>query len=400
MASSFTWLDHSDSERRKVLDAIDRFKDSDTRDELGIATIRDAFSDRFFPGTSVLMTRARYFLFVPWIYQALERRGVVEGVEAKVRKAEVQLIETLGNKEGVIGRLAKGTLKRMPSNVYWIGLGGWGIRRSDGAQADFHRVLEHPAGQPATRDDEGEALGSSRRLWHAAIPAAPDGFPKEAGLELTRPEAEYLRERIRLTQPDSMLAAILRLKELSDVEFAWMHPRLADFAPELRGALVHAQCFAETMQGAALLYNLMLAEADKREPTAEEFRKAIRAWSEELKPRAGALATWNRDEFWGLVEGMANVNPRTKKFIVHWLDMKLWEEPAKAIDDKTARALVQAHEQHLKGARARLTNPRALELWGGASGTGRLQYRWPTAKRILGDVFAALSPSAKDSRDA
>ena len=65
MTSSFKWLDHSDTERRKVLDAIDRFKETDTRDELGIARIRDGFSDLFFPGTSVLMTRTRYFLFVP-----------------------------------------------------------------------------------------------------------------------------------------------------------------------------------------------------------------------------------------------------------------------------------------------------------------------------------------------
>ncbi|MBC7052265.1 hypothetical protein G6O46_24970, partial [Salmonella enterica subsp. enterica serovar Enteritidis] len=88
-----------------------------------------------------------------------------------------------------------------------------------------------------------------------AIPGAPKGFPKEASLELTRAEAEYLAERIRLKQPDSMLATVLRMKELSDVPFAWMHPRLADFAPKLRSSLLHAQCFAETMQGGALLYN-------------------------------------------------------------------------------------------------------------------------------------------------
>lgn len=67
-ASRGVWFDaahHSDSERRKVLEAIDRFKETDTRDELGLAPIRDGFADHFFPGTGVLMTRSRYFLFVP-----------------------------------------------------------------------------------------------------------------------------------------------------------------------------------------------------------------------------------------------------------------------------------------------------------------------------------------------
>ena len=44
-------------------------------------------------------------------------------------------------------------------------------------------------------------------------------------------------------------------------------------------------------------------------------------------------------------------------------------------------------EIQLKRARARLTNPRRLELWGGESGTGRLTYRWGPAKRILKDIF-------------
>jgi hypothetical protein len=49
--SSFTWLDYSEKERRKMLDAIRLFKDQDTRDELGVGTVRDAFADLLFPGT-------------------------------------------------------------------------------------------------------------------------------------------------------------------------------------------------------------------------------------------------------------------------------------------------------------------------------------------------------------
>jgi Family of unknown function (DUF6361) len=81
MMSAFVWLDYSERERRKMLDAVDAFREHDTRDELGIGSVRDAFADMLFPGTSTIMTRVRYFLLVPWPYQRLER--------LRVRSAEI-----------------------------------------------------------------------------------------------------------------------------------------------------------------------------------------------------------------------------------------------------------------------------------------------------------------------
>src|SRR5215470_12410904 len=96
MASIFHWLDHSDQERRKMLDVIDLFGEQETRDELGIGTVRDAFADLLFPGTSTIQTRARYFLFVPWIYRDLERRKTPSNeIALLARCAEVRLIDAL-----------------------------------------------------------------------------------------------------------------------------------------------------------------------------------------------------------------------------------------------------------------------------------------------------------------
>ena len=39
------------------------------RDEIGFLTVHQRYADRFFPGTSVLHTRLRYVLFVPWLYR-------------------------------------------------------------------------------------------------------------------------------------------------------------------------------------------------------------------------------------------------------------------------------------------------------------------------------------------
>jgi len=54
MASVFAWLD-TDDEQQRMRVLIDLFKDEGTVDELGIGTIRDAFSSALFPGTSNLL---------------------------------------------------------------------------------------------------------------------------------------------------------------------------------------------------------------------------------------------------------------------------------------------------------------------------------------------------------
>ena len=39
------------------------------RDEIGFLTVHQRYADRFFPGISVLHTRARYAVFVPWLFE-------------------------------------------------------------------------------------------------------------------------------------------------------------------------------------------------------------------------------------------------------------------------------------------------------------------------------------------
>ena len=52
------------------------------RDEIGFLALHQAYADRFFPGTSVLHTRLRYALFVPWLYLRLDKD---KGTTAKIR---------------------------------------------------------------------------------------------------------------------------------------------------------------------------------------------------------------------------------------------------------------------------------------------------------------------------
>lgn len=65
MASVLAWLDFSERDQRRARELIQLFLQPESRDELGIGTVRDALSDLLFPGISVIQTRARYFLFTP-----------------------------------------------------------------------------------------------------------------------------------------------------------------------------------------------------------------------------------------------------------------------------------------------------------------------------------------------
>src|ERR1035437_10246304 len=148
MPSRFAWIDVDEASRRTMLDFIDQFRDQGTLDELGIGTIRDAFADYFFPGTTTVQTRARYFLFVPWIYRRLESTGTTSAeLPRKLRTAELGLLEAMreagvGEGERLIGRQSGAALKRWPSSIYWAGLGRWNIRRFPGSQDKYPGGLD------------------------------------------------------------------------------------------------------------------------------------------------------------------------------------------------------------------------------------------------------------------
>jgi hypothetical protein len=201
MASSFTWLDYSEKERKKMLDILSLLMEHETRDELGIGVVRDAFADMFFPGTSTIQTRAKYFLFVPWMYKSLEDKKVPSPkIESRARAEEVRLIYALlesDDTDGVIGKDAKKNLQRLPSSIYWQGLQTWGIRLCPYSISDYHRTLDafYRSGKNSTHSYEEEIDGCERHSnWHPGLPPVPDEFPIKVSFKLTRDEAEYLKE--------------------------------------------------------------------------------------------------------------------------------------------------------------------------------------------------------------
>lgn len=410
MASSFTWLDYSDKDRQKMLDILSTLKEHETRDELGIGVIRDAFADMFFPGTSTIQTRARYFLFVPWMYRGLEEKKVLSSkIEKRARDEEVQLIYALLDSDdtnGVIGKDAKKNLKRLPSSIYWQGLEAWGIRLCPYSISDYHRSLDafYRFSKDGSHSYEEEIDSRERRRnWHPGLPPVPDDFPAKASFSLSFEEACYLKERVLTRWPNTMLAYLLDSDMPQEsVSFPWDHPICPDLPEPIRERILHARNFSEVINGASLLYNLMLAEKAsdlglQEYGKVEGYENKLEIWADDLQTRKADLDKWwdCNKRFWDIVsEQGARATWQTRSFITSWLQMALSSETAQRIAaDESAKKLIHDRETHLKGNLARLDNLEALAKWSGDAGTGRLRYRWRPAETIISDILSGLRRS-------
>ena len=79
-------------------------------DELGIGIVRDAFANYFFPGTSTIQTRAKYFLIVPYVLrEAVDGRygkdvnRILRAIDSAEKDCGIRLLNADPKAEGVIG---------------------------------------------------------------------------------------------------------------------------------------------------------------------------------------------------------------------------------------------------------------------------------------------------------
>ena len=140
-ASSLGWLDLDAAASERVGTMLRSLEEPTTIDVLGLGAVRDAFSAMLSPGTSTIETRLRYLIFLPWIFKRLEDQRVPAADFARrLRDAEAQLVDCLrhlGPGRGVIGFRAGRNLRRMPSELYWGSMYGWGIRQLDLSIAQY-----------------------------------------------------------------------------------------------------------------------------------------------------------------------------------------------------------------------------------------------------------------------
>ncbi|GAA1941581.1 DUF6361 family protein [Microbacterium aoyamense] len=391
MPSLIAWLDASSEEQRRMRDIIRLFAERESRDELGLGQIRDGIADALFPGTSTLLTRARYLLFVPWAYRKAAGRKDATGDAAQFERDTIRALKDAGDYAGLLGMQAGEALKNLPSAIYWTMLRHYGILSDASLTRDDALRLE---GMRAAPDDLSEH--KRFRAWSTTLPDAPDGFPKSlpGGFALQRDEAEWLRDRILDQAPDTLIAHLAVERPDRESPAPWADAAAIAVSGDAHVMLDDARAFSSLMHGAQLLYNLMLAEEYEAagyeklaEPTAG-FRDRLDRWSDELID----LRSWDLDLLLARVELTRGspINPQSRRFVRNWRDL-LIEHGSAIADSAELRDFMARRERQHKGAQARLGNRARLATWGGSSGAGALVFRWPQVRGILLDIHDGLA---------
>ena len=389
------WLDYSEADQRRAREIISLFSETDSRDELGLGSIRDALSDTLFPGTSVLLTRARYFLFVPWLYMEgarLRYQGtqLASWVDGQERSLIGKLIAG-GASTGLIGRRVKGDVQNLPSTIYWNSLRRFGILRHAVSPTQVGRVRD----VSRSLDDASELVERPDAVWDPSMPVPPKNFINLTSCDFTliREEATWLTERISAAAPGTLLQFLVvrGTKHADDIRFAWEDPEVNAATGQVRDAVDEARRFSVAMHGAALLYNVLLAERaeeldlKQHEGKRDAFVDDLDEWRHEIE--GSDLRGWDLNQLWALIEAQGRmVSLLTRDFVTQWVGLIQGPIGQSVADLHAARELIRRREIQQKRGQARLTNDRLMQQWGGASGTGRLNFRWPVVARLLNDI--------------
>lgn len=413
MVSRLTWLDHDPEQARRSAEIVRALSEPDTLDSIGIGAIRDGFASIFFPGTSTIQTRARYFLIVPWTMQLLEQRRPRTRTKYDDLLTEVEtatigalIAGNVAHERGIIGRQRGAKTKRKASSVYWGALEDWGIRVASGMTLSSHRsyVLSPRSAERVEAEPGDPAVF---QVWDE-LPYCPAGFPDAPlGILPTIDEAEYLLARMTGTQAggihyqgptrSSLLAAAARSPQVSDAPHFWDWP-ISAMPEHLRDAVLHAKFFSLAIQGARLRYLQLLFDAQAQVGRSDSVGEAslttlVAAWLADTQKADSELRDWipTLPAMFGLLKNYGVViGNHTRDFVHSWLSAMV-HDPVEAMTSSATATLIRKREIALKASNARLASDSALRAWDGSLlGSSPLDYRWRVAQRMLLDCRTAL----------
>ena len=375
------------------------------RDEVGFLALHQGFADRFFPGTSVLHTRLRYVLFVPWLMEKVAADAATE-ITRKFSAAETDLAGQLKagpgpDPDGIIGgRVWPRQTAQPPSMAYWSALGSWGILRpqSDGSLPSRTQTLHTLARRSARlksrlTDDDGGALDDGATSPFVSLPRVPktlrvQGEPLDFAL-LPAEQTFLRRHLLGVRRPDvtgrSLLARLTEAGVGPDADDLWV-TEIADVADsDDRAALVTArQAAALAGIGRAVYAALVeLARAKDGLPESTIHQDHLEKMIELHGHDAGDLDLNALNDFLpNLPEDLSDVLSETLAWV--------------AVRDPVPSALSETYskaERNRKGLRARLTDTVAGRQrraeWDPEEHRPAepLHYRWPNVRRLLTDLL-------------
>ena len=389
------WIDFSKTDRNKALSILELISDPGTLDELGIAPVRDGFANIFFPGTSTIQTRAKYFLIVPYAFLDLENsqetnpdRMLKVFDEIEKKSAEL-LLEKADDAEGVIGRVAishNRWVKRTPADIYWSGLRSFGISTYGNLSisecikiiCDYNEKKAYLSRLGNSNDKPGEWEKDDRdaggiikpHLWN--VSTYKSDWKDKLCISLSQEESFFLKERIISSYPDSMLGIILR-KKLPFVfqcdGFEAIQNQIEHFPKQIKDDYNLALDFSHFIYVIRVLYNILVSAGRNEEAMSE--------W-EDLGKKIDQYASVDLDSIFSRLGISSNYA------LCRFLNKA--KELMSKHDEEGMKNEIQRREKELKQSRAKTVNPGKYDpnTWYGGK---YLDYRFENAKQIVRDIF-------------
>lgn len=387
------WIDFSKDERNKVLNVIHLLDEPGAVDELGIGAIRDAFADYFFPGTSTVQTRAKYFLIVPYVlFEAGNGKNgsdintILRRIDSEERNCRDILIKT--SNDGVIGSLVpKSWVLRTPSNIYWNGIKRIGIFKEDLSVKEYihQSIIQRNLKQTKAygnrdkdaeeneKDDVDAGDITSIQFWSLGDTYHSD-WRDNLSIELLPGEAAFLRTQIITTQRNSLFAFILKNNiELDKYSsFGALAEDIKEFVDEeLRYMMGLANDFNNLVSIITTRYNLIVSGGNN-----EYAQENWELYSKDLKRRSEV-------DLKAIFHKLDIRNLKLKTFLIRVQDA-IRDDDIEAVDN-----LIVKREIALKGPKRAKTNRVGEFKSQNWIGIDRLDYRYTPAKRIIRDIMNA-----------
>lgn len=387
------WIDFSKDERNKVLNVIHLLDEPGAVDELGIGAVRDAFADYFFPGTSTVQTRAKYFLIVPYVLMEAgtgkygsDLNTILRKIDNEERACRDTLIKT--SNDGVIGSLVpKSWVIRTPSNIYWNGIKRLGIFKEELSVKEYvhQSIIQRSLKQAKAygnrdkdaeeneKDDMDAGDITSIQFWSLGDTYQSD-WRDNLTIELLPKEAAFLKTQIVTTQRNSLFAFILKNNiDLARYDsFRALSEDIRDSVDEdLRYMMGLANDFNNLVSIITTRYNLIVFDGKN-----ERARENWDLYSKDLLRRSEVdlKAIFNR---------LSIRNLKLRTFLLR-VQEAIREGDLGVVDD-----IIIKREIALKGAKRAKTNRVGEFVNQSWIGIDRLDYRYTPAKRIIIDIMNA-----------
>ena len=362
-------------------------------DELGIGAIRDAFADYFFPGTSTVQTRAKYFLIVPYVlFEAgngkygSDINTILRRIDSEERNCRDILIKT--SNDGVIGSLVpKSWVLRTPSNIYWNGIKRIGIFKEDLSVKEYihQSIIQRNLKQTKAygnrdkdaeeneKDDVDAGDITSIQFWSLGDTYHSD-WRDNLSIELLPGEAAFLKTQIITTQRNSLFAFILKNNiELDKYSsFGALAEDIKESVDEeLRYMMGLANDFNNLVSIITTRYNLIVSGGNN-----EYAQENWELYSKDLKRRSEV-------DLKAIFHKLDIRNLKLKTFLIRVQDA-IRDDDIEAVDN-----LIVKREIALKGPKRAKTNRVGEFKSQNWIGIDRLDYRYTPAKRIIRDIMNA-----------